>query len=171
MIIKNCKIIYWDRIEEGSLLIEEGKIKEINPKECEDMDVIDAGGLYVSPGFIDVHIHGAGNCDTMDGTVESINTIAETIVKHGTTSFTPTTMTASVSDTRKALKVIQLCKNTGTRGANVLGAHLEGPFINKDAMGAQNGKYILEPCVDKYKEITDGYEDAIVSITISPEVD
>ncbi|MBO1719008.1 N-acetylglucosamine-6-phosphate deacetylase, partial [Bacteroides xylanisolvens] len=47
MIIKNCKIIYWDRIEEGSLLIEEGKIKEINPKECEDMDVIDAGGLYV----------------------------------------------------------------------------------------------------------------------------
>lgn len=49
-------------------------------------------------------------------------------------------MTASVSDTRKALKVIQLCKNTGTRGANVLGAHLEGPFINKDAMGAQKWK-------------------------------
>lgn len=171
MLIKNCKIIYLDKIEEGNILIEDGKIKKINTKEYTGTDVIDACGLYIAPGFIDVHIHGAGNCDTMDGSIESMNIIAETIVKHGTTSFTPTTMTASVEDTRKALHVIKKCKNTGTRGANVLGAHLEGPFINREAMGAQNSKYILEPCVSKYKEIVEGYEDAVVSITISPEVD
>ncbi len=171
MLIKNCKIIYLDKIEDGDILIENGKIKEINPKEYNGMDIIDACGLYVSPGFIDVHIHGAGNCDAMDGSIESINTIAETIVKHGTTSFTPTTMTASIDDTRKALYAIKSCKNTGTRGANVLGAHLEGPFINKEAMGAQNEKYILEPSISKYKEIVNGYEDSIVSMTISPEVD
>ena len=94
MIIKNCKVIYLDRIEDGSVLIEDGKIKKLNPKDDGNNDVIDGNGFYLSPGFIDVHIHGAGGCDTMDGTIESINTIAKTIVNHGITSFTPTTMTS-----------------------------------------------------------------------------
>ena len=96
MIIKNCNIIYLNKIEQGSILIENGKIKEINPITYCDENILDANGLYVSPGFIDVHIHGAGGFDTMDGTSEAINTIAKTIVKHGTTSFTPTTMTVSI---------------------------------------------------------------------------
>ena len=68
MLIKNCNIIYLDKIENGSILIENGKIKEINPITCCDENILDADGLYVSPGFIDVHIHGAGGFDTMDGT-------------------------------------------------------------------------------------------------------
>jgi N-acetylglucosamine-6-phosphate deacetylase len=171
MLIKNCNIIYLDRIEKGSILIENGKIKEINPNNCNDKNILDANGLYVAPGFIDVHIHGAGGYDTMDGTSEAINTISKIIVKHGTTSFTPTTMTVSIEEIRKSLNVIKKLKETGTDGANILGVHLEGPFVSPKAIGAQNPKYILPPSISAYKDIVKDYEDIIVSITLAPEVD
>lgn len=171
MLIKNCNIIYLDKIEKGSVLVENGKIKEINPSNVNDTEVIDAEGLYLSPGFIDVHIHGAGGCDTMDGTVESINTIAKTIVQHGTTSFTPTTMTVAAEDIRKSMEVIKKLKEEGTEGANVLGAHLEGPFISPKAIGAQNPNFLLAPSVENYNKIVGDYSDAVVSITMAPEVD
>ena len=171
MLIKNCNIIYLDKIEKGSVLIENGKIKEINPSNVNDTEVIDAEGLYLSPGFIDVHIHGAGGCDTMDGTVESINTIAKTIVEHGTTSFTPTTMTVAAEDIRKSMEVIKKLKEEGTEGANVLGAHLEGPFISPKAIGAQNPNFLLAPSVENYNKIVGDYGDAVVSITMAPEVE
>lgn len=170
MLIKNCNIIYLNKIEKGSLLIENGKIKEINPISCYDEDIVDADGLYVSPGFIDVHIHGAGGFDTMDGTNDAINSIAKTIVKHGTTSFTPTTMTVSVEDINKSMKVIKELKENGTDGAHILGAHLEGPFINSKAIGAQNPDYLLPPTISAYNEIVKGCEDAVVSMTLAPEV-
>ncbi|OOM77086.1 N-acetylglucosamine-6-phosphate deacetylase [Clostridium sp. BL-8] len=171
MLIKNCNIIYLDRIEEGSLLVENGKIKAINPNDCGDENIIDAKGLYVSPGFIDVHIHGAGGYDTMDGTSEAINTIANTIVKHGTTSFTPTTMTVSIDEIRKSLKVIKDLKTTGNDGAHILGVHLEGPFVSPKAIGAQNPNHLLSPSISAYQDIIKDYEDIIVSITLAPEVD
>lgn len=171
MLIKNCNIIYLDKIEKGSILVENGKIKEINPSNVNNTEVIDAEGLYLSPGFIDVHIHGAGGCDTMDGTVESINTIAKTIVQHGTTSFTPTTMTVAAEDIRKSMEVIKKLKEEGTEGANVLGAHLEGPFISPKAIGAQNPNFLLAPSVENYNKIVGDYSDAVVSITMAPEVE
>jgi len=170
MLIKNCNIIYLNRIEQGSLLIENGKIKEINPLTYNDEDILDADGLYVSSGFIDVHIHGAGGFDTMDGTIEAINTIAKTIAKHGTTSFTPTTMTVSIEAIHKSMEVIKKLKETGTEGAHVLGAHLEGPFINPDAIGAQNPDYLLSPTISAYNKMVKGCEDAVISITLAPEV-
>lgn len=171
MLIKNCRIIYLDKIEEGSVLIEDGKIKEINPANSNDDNIIDANGAYLSPGFIDVHIHGAGGCDTMDGTVESLNTISSTIVKHGTTAFTPTTMTVSTDAIRKSMEVIKKLKEEGAEGAQVLGAHLEGPFVSPEAIGAQNPNYLLAPSVKAYDEMVKGCEDAVVSITLAPEVE
>lgn len=170
MIIKNCNIIYLDKIEKGSILIENGKIKEINPSNYNDEDVIDANGLYLSPGFIDVHIHGAGGHDTMDGTFEAINEISKVIVKHGTTSFTPTTMTVGVEDIRKSMSVIKEAKEKGTDGAIVLGAHLEGPFISPKAIGAQNPNYLIPPTLENYNAMVGDAEDAVVSITIAPEI-
>lgn len=171
MIIKNCKLIYLDRIENGSVLIEDGKIKKINPKDNENNDVIDGNGFYLSPGFIDVHLHGAGGCDTMDGTLESINTIAKTIVNHGITSFTPTTMTMSKDAIKKSMKVIKEAKIKGTEGANVLGAHLEGPFISPNAIGAQNPNFLIPPTIENYNAIVGDAGDAVVSITLAPEVE
>ncbi|MGL5633956.1 MAG: N-acetylglucosamine-6-phosphate deacetylase [Sarcina sp.] len=171
MLIKNCKIIYLDRIEEGNVLIENGKIKKINPENLNYDEVIDAKGLYLAPGFIDVHIHGAGGHDTMDGTIDAINSIAKVIVTRGTTSFTPTTMTMGADDIVKSMKAIKHAKENGTGGANVLGAHLEGPFISEKAIGAQNPNYVLNPSVENFKKIVGDYEDAVVSLTLAPEVE
>jgi N-acetylglucosamine-6-phosphate deacetylase len=171
MLIKNCNIIYLNKIENGSILIENGKIKEINPITCCDENILDADGLYASPGFVDVHIHGAGGFDTMDGTMIAINTIAKTIVKHGTTSFTPTTMTVSIEAIQKSMKVIKKLKQEGSEGAHILGAHLEGPFISPEALGAQNPSYLLSPSISAYNEMVRDCEDAVVSITLAPEVD
>lgn len=170
MLIKNCNIIYLDKIEKGSVLVEDGKIKEINPTNADTTDVIDANGLYLSPGFIDVHIHGAGGHDTMDGTYEAINEISKVIVKHGTTAFTPTTMTVAVEDIRKSMGVIKEAKEKGTDGAIVLGAHLEGPFISPKAIGAQNPNYLIPPTLENYNAMVGDAEDAVVSITIAPEI-
>lgn len=169
MLIKNCKIIFEDRIEEGSVLIENGKIKEINPSNYEG-ETIDAKGQYLSPGFVDIHIHGAGGHDTMDGTFEAINEIAKTIAKFGTTSFTPTTMTVAIEDINKAMLVIKKAKTEGTDGANVLGAHLEGPFISPNAIGAQNPNFLQAPSVETYKTMVGEAADAVTSITLAPEV-
>ena len=171
MLIENCNIIFLDRIEKGSVLIENGKIKEINPKNVTDSEVIDAKGMYLSPGFIDVHIHGAGGHDTMDGTFEAINEISKTICKFGTTSFTPTTMTVAVEDIKQSMKVIKEAKENGTDGANVLGAHLEGPFISPKAIGAQNPNFLQVPSIATYEKMVGDCADAVVSITIAPEVD
>ncbi|KFX56833.1 N-acetylglucosamine-6-phosphate deacetylase [Clostridium botulinum] len=173
MLITNCNIIYLDKIEKGSVIIQNGKIKKINPSNFTNNEInqiIDAKGLYLSPGFIDAHIHGAGGCDTMDGTIDSINTIAKTIAKHGTTSFVPTTMTVSISDINKSMRVIKLLKEKGSEGAHVLGAHLEGPFINPNAIGAQNPDYILPPSISTYKSMVKDSEDSVISLTLAPEL-
>ena len=171
MLLKNCNIVFLDRIEKGSLLIENGIIKEINQSEITDQNTIDCKGLYVSPGFVDVHIHGAGGYDTMDGTFEAINEISKTICKYGTTSFTPTTMTMSAGDILKSMISIKKAKIEGTDGAIVLGAHLEGPFISPSAIGAQNPNYLIAPSYENFELMTGNAMDAVVSITMAPEVE
>lgn len=170
MIIKNCKIVYLDRIEEGSILIKENKISKINTQITDADEVIDAEGLYIAPGFIDVHIHGAGGYDTMDGTEEALETIAKTIAYHGTTSFLPTTMTCSLKDIREAIETISQCIEKGNEGATILGVHLEGPFISPSMIGAQNPNYIQKPSIESFKEIVGKNISAIKAITLAPEV-
>lgn len=171
MLLKNCNIIFLNKIEKGSILIENNIIKEINPSEVNDKTVIDCKGLFVSPGFIDIHIHGAGGHDTMDGTFEAINEISKTICKYGTTSFTPTTMTMSKEDILKSMMAIKKAKINGTDGAIVLGAHLEGPFISPSAIGAQNPNYLIAPSYENFKSMTGDVMDTVVSITMAPEVE
>ncbi|NLB21445.1 MAG: amidohydrolase family protein, partial [Clostridium sp.] len=92
MIFKDFNVIFPDRIEKATVQIKGGKIISFHPDESKD-DVILGQGRYLSPGFIDIHIHGAGNHDTMEGTFEALDTISKTIAIHGTTAFLPTTMT------------------------------------------------------------------------------
>lgn len=169
MIFKNFRLIFPDRIEDGSLQVKAGKILSINGPFIEDDEELDGEGKYLSPGFVDIHIHGAGGKDTMDGEVESIDTISRVIAEHGTTSFLPTTMTMGVSDIRKALGSIKESAKNQT-GATILGVHLEGPFISPRAIGAQNPSFVLEPSIKAYESITEGYEELITSITMAPEV-
>lgn len=169
MIFNNFRLIFPDRIETGSLQVKDGKIISINGSLAEDDEVIEGNGKYLSPGFIDIHIHGAGGKDTMDGETDSINTIASIIADHGTTAFLPTTMTMGVPEIRKALTSIKEAAKTSV-GATILGVHLEGPFISPRAIGAQNPEYVLSPSIEAYESMADGFEDIITSITMAPEV-
>lgn len=169
MLIKNCKIIYKNKVENGSILLKKGKIAEINPQNPDFEVEIDAKGQYLSPGFIDIHIHGSGGEDVMNGTPQAISTISKIIATKGTTSFLPTTMTMSFDKIQQSLKVIKQAMEQKNQGANILGVHLEGPFISLKSIGAQNPKYLIDITVENYKKMTEGYEDIIKSITLAPE--
>ena len=129
-------------------------------------EIIDAEGNYVSPGFIDIHIHGSGGADAMDATFEALETISSTLPQTGTTSFLATTMTMSSKDIDRALQNIQMHKEN-VSGAEILGIHLEGPFINASKHGAQDKKYVQTPNLEPIKN----YLNTIKMITIAPEVD
>lgn len=170
MRIENAKIIYPDRIEEGAVRVEGEKIAEINPCPQREEEVVDAQGMYLSPGFIDIHIHGAGGRDIMEGSEEAVNVVAKAIAAHGTTSFVPTTMTEDAGAIRKAVALVSRMKNKRTEGANVLGIHLEGPFVNPKKLGAQNPKYARLPSVEAVRDMIGGYEASVLTVTLAPEL-
>ncbi|WMJ81778.1 N-acetylglucosamine-6-phosphate deacetylase [Clostridium sp. MB40-C1] len=169
--IINGKIIIENKILEDKVLFFDEKIVDILNVDDAHLEkankVIDAKGRYISPGFIDVHIHGAGGKDTMDGELEAIKVISNTIAKTGVTSFLPTTMTMDRKEIYTALDIIKQAMNMDLGGAKVLGAHLEGPFINPKYKGAQNEEFMIKPSLDFIK----GYEDIIKIITFAPERD
>lgn len=169
--IINGIIVLKDKILKEYILIFSEKIENIIPKDEFDQnsveEMIDAKGSFVCPGLIDLHIHGAGGMDTMDGTPEALETISRVVLKSGVTSFLPTTMTMSKEKIYKALENIRKSQNKMKDGANILGAHLEGPFINKKYKGAQNEKYIRKAHIEFIKD----YLDIIKIITLAPEED
>ncbi|MFH5836287.1 N-acetylglucosamine-6-phosphate deacetylase [Proteiniclasticum sp. C24MP] len=169
MIFKDFKVIFTDRIEQMSVQISDGKITSFNPDFSDD-EVIEGEGRYLSPGFIDIHIHGAGNHDTMEGTFEALETISKTIAEHGTTTFLPTTMTVDTKEIRKAVEAAKVAQNQ-VSGASIGGVHLEGPFINEGAIGAQNPKYVQKPTLEAFKEMVGNNLDLIKNITMAPEVE
>lgn len=169
--IKNGRIINEGKIIEGkNVIIDGSKIVSISDHIPEGAEAIDARGNFVSPGFIDIHIHGAQGCDTMDGKFESTNTISKAIAKHGVTSFLSTTMTVCPDEIKNALKNARYCMDKGLDGANILGVHLEGPFLSKDAKGAHDEKYIMEPGIDSFINLAGDYLSVIKTVTIAPEI-
>lgn len=169
--IVNGKIILKDRIVDGCALLYSDVIEGIVPVDNvpADAEVIDANGGYVSPGLIDLHIHGYLGKDVCDGEEESIRTISEGIVKNGVTGYLPTTMTVDMKVIKKALEVCRSLKEESKnwKGSEILGCHAEGPFISESKKGAQDAKYILKPDAAFVKE----YSDIIKTITLAPETD
>jgi len=156
-------------VDDKDLLIENNKIAAIG-KGLSGDNVINADGNYVSPGFIDIHIHGSAGFDTMDGTFDAINAISKSIAKRGTTSFLPTTMTEDKNKIKNAIKNVYKNKNR-VEGAEILGIHMEGPFINPKQKGAQDEKFILKPTIDNFLELCSDYLDIVKLVTIAPEIE
>lgn len=173
--IKNGKIILENEVLENKAIIFDDKIVDIFEEEqlmkykenFKIDEIIDAGGKYISPGFIDIHIHGSGGKDTMDAEESALETISRTIVKNGVTGFLPTTMTMSRENIYKALDTIKNVMKKDIDGAKILGAHMEGPFISEKYKGAQKSDYILKPSFEFIKD----YLDVIKIITMAPEED
>ncbi|MBC5637912.1 N-acetylglucosamine-6-phosphate deacetylase [Ornithinibacillus sp. BX22] len=177
LLIKNVTVFLENtRIPNGSLVIEKGKISEIyqeneKPKRYpSQFKIIDGEGLYAVPGFIDGHIHGANGADVMDGTEEALDTIAEVLPKEGTTSFLATTITQAEEQIEQALRTVadyQPKENC----AEIIGIHLEGPFIEESKKGAQPLEHISRPdsaLFDKWQKLSNHM---IKTITMAPELD
>ena len=170
--IINGRIVLPDEVVVGKALAfceESGKIEGIYDSVPEDAKVIDAEGHYVAPGLVDIHIHGYLGKDVCDADPEGLKTIACGIAKNGVTSFLPTTMTVAMEQIVDTLNSVRAVKEDSKSwdGAEILGVHAEGPFINPSKKGAQAEENILVPDADFVLENAD----IIRSLTIAPEMD
>lgn len=147
-LLHGATLVLPDRICHGGLIWDHGILKEIFEESPQQVDkettVWDIEGDLLIPGLIDTHVHGAGGCDVMDGTPESLRTLAETLLKEGTTAFLPTTMSSSPEQLMRVMQNVEEFRWGHFRGAEILGLHLEGPFIAKEFRGAQAKELIWD---------------------------
>lgn len=142
-------------IPNGTVVVTGKTITEIVQGEAEvpGAEEIDAQRQYISPGFIDIHVHGGGGYDFMDGTETAFLKIAETHARYGTTSMLPTTLTSEKEELFRTMDLYKEANKKNTAGAQFLGMHLEGPYFALNQRGAQDPRYIRDPDPAEYKEI------------------
>ena len=153
--IHNGKILTPYRIIEGTVIVVDGKIKEVSEGTIDVPDAIeiDAKGQYIAPGFIDIHVHGGGGHDFMDGSEEAFLKIAETHAMYGTTGLMPTTLTSELDELYNTLELYKQADKNNIKGAQFLGMHLEGPYFALSQRGAQDPRYIRNPDPIEYMDI------------------
>jgi N-acetylglucosamine-6-phosphate deacetylase len=165
-------------IPDAGILIRDGVIEAVGPRQ--DMTLpsgaaeISAPGQTAIPGFIDIHIHGAGGHDVMEATGEAMSTVARTLSRHGTTSFVATTVTASPDDTCRSVegiaRYITQQFETLQPKAEVLGVHYEGPFINKARRGVHPAEWVQLPSAELLQRLVQAAAGKARILTIAPEL-
>ena len=169
--IINGRIIAGDSIVEGVLVLKDGVIQGINKRKSPGAEVIDAEGRYVSPGFIDIHTHGAGGADFMDGTVEAYQTATRMHAVHGTTLLFPTTLTSSNEVLFDSFETYRKALSCCRDGAAMGGLHLEGPYFAPEQAGAQDPAYLRCPTPEDYNTILAKGGDILKRWSFAPELD
>ena len=158
-------------LSDQTIVLKNGKIQSISPFTNNDLEekstCFNAEGLIVAPGLIDIHTHGAMGSDTMDATPEALETMSTHFGRHGVTSFYATTVTNPKEAILAALDTIRDCSSLPS--ANMLGAHVEGPYINIERKGAQNPDFFRPPQPEEYAQ---WFNSGVVKlITIAPELE
>jgi len=163
----NAKVIIGEAIYDNQTVLFDKTIAAVdNGIDISGCEIIDARGAYVSAGFIDLHIHGSGGADVMDATPEALDTICRTLIQTGTTAFLATTMTMAQEAIDNAIDNVRACQKR-LRGAQIVGVHLEGPFINPKKQGAQDARFVQKPtyaAIEKHMDI-------VKMITLAPEME
>lgn len=168
VLIKNAKIVTAGGIVSGSsVLIENGIISDIGVESVADK-IIDAGGSWLIPGFVDIHCHGGGGYEFMDAAGDEIGRIADFHLSHGTTSMLATTLAASDSETKSAIDNLSKYIEENPC-SSIVGIHLEGPHFNPEQCGAQNPEYIRPMDKGELSGLKASYP-AILRVSAAPEI-
>lgn len=170
MIIQSTRVYIASCFMKVQLEIEDGKITNVYPYGMKDVDE-DYGDLRIVPGFYDVHTHGYHGFDTTAGGNDGLKLWAKDLPKEGVCGFLPTTLTQSFEVTEKALKGVAEVYDEKPEGAEILGIHLEGPYINVKHAGAQPEAYIVKGSVEEFEKYQSAAKGLIKVVTYSPETD
>jgi N-acetylglucosamine-6-phosphate deacetylase len=159
-------------LEGGSVTVEDSRITAVHTTSASapaGAEMVDLCGGYLSPGFVDLHVHGGGGADFMDGTADAFRTVCRAHVRHGTTSLLPTTTAARHEQHLAFLEVCRRLKAEGTGGAVILGAHFYGPYFAPEARGCHPAAPVRPPEPADYQPFLD-YADCIATATVAPEL-
>lgn len=169
--IKNGRLILPSGIKKGlDLYFDDDKIIDITAEERPFNQEIDAAGRYVSPGFIETHVHGGGGYDFTDGGTEPIISGAELHMQHGTTSILPTPSACSQQVLIRFLEDLRAVMSDNSVKPRILGAHLEGPYFSFEQAGAQDPDLIREPNPEEYMPVIEQYGNIILRWSFAPEL-
>ena len=182
MIAYTAKSLYTplERVDKPLLLVEDGAIAEIwslhSKPAPQSARLIDFGDAVLTPGFLDVHIHGGGGHDVMEPDAAALPIIQKLLAKHGVTSYLPTTVTASIDHTCKALDrlataIEQAEQQEDRNGTQPLGVHLEGPFISHVRPGVHPPEDLRKPTLEAFEKLWQAARGHIRVMTIAPELD
>lgn len=155
-------------VMDGNQIIEIGTRSEVKLLADDEIAAVEQG--WIIPGLIDIHVHGSQGADVMDGSVEAIEQISQSLAAYGVTGFLATTMTDSMDNIRQAVKAVLAAKDQGLSGAVVLGVHLEGPWINRKYKGAQPEGAISVPSKEELLEMLALLRDDWKMVTLAPEI-
>ncbi len=168
--IKNGSVVTQNGVEIKTVVLQDGVIINDNFVGAipEGAEIIDAAGMYVAPGFVELHAHGGGGYDFMDATEEAFDGVLKAHLAHGTTSFMPTTVAC---DYEAMSGLFSLYRKMADKSSTaLLGVHLEGPYISQSMRGAQNPRYVREPSKYETDRLMDEAGDIISMCTAAPEI-
>jgi N-acetylglucosamine-6-phosphate deacetylase len=171
IVIKGNVLTPREQIGGGSVVVEDGRIAEVSEGKAPQGRVLDFEGCYVVPGFVDIHVHGGASEDVMDASDGGLDRLSLFLAAGGVTSFLATTYTDSQERTLKAVREIGEAAKRGTRGARLLGLHMEGPYISMERSGAQNRAHIRLPALDELGQASLEAGGSLRMVTLAPEVD
>ena len=168
--IKSNRIIHGDEIIAGYVYCDGDKIYQVSQNELAFDKEYDMGDMYVSPGFIDMHTHGGGGF-SFDGSEQDIVSACDFHLNHGTTSICPTISAAPIMYMAECTQKIKNVMDGKKAKSNILGAHLEGPYLSQKQCGAQSTDFIVPPQKEEYQKLLDNFSEYIIRWTYAPEND
>lgn len=175
-LIHHANVILADCVRSGYVVVEDDKISRVGTgQEYPNLPydkTIDLAGKYLSPGFVELHTHGAGGADFMDGTPEAFTTACNTHLHHGTTTILPTALAASREEILHSIDCFRQARNVlAGKGPHLHGLHMEGPYLNKDQAGAIDPNYIRSPEPEEYEQFLEYSRGAIARWTLAVELE
>ena len=169
---RNATLILPDRIlPDAGLTCRDGIIVEVGSRARTRRDAVDLGGMYLAPGFVDLHVHGGGGADFMDGTPDAFRRVCRCHLRHGTTSLTPTSTVARMDQYLRFLGLCDEMSGDVPGGARILGAHFYGPYFARPARGCHPDQDFLIPDDDNARRFTALAGKMPLAITVAPEID